>query len=213
MAKAEATPTVSPESVSLPVEAVCAMEATLANGMARVEAGQWLVGKGQPVAFAGARCQSQTLRGFLAPDRARLSLLTASDALYCASAERPFLTRLDCPMPLWVVSEKVLVAPASARTGAALQRLIPMSLRLALCVTAFRGAWVVTATRSRTTRVVLAEGETLTVRREAVVAWTTRAPTGFVPKLRLRDLLLPNARPKAMMVSFYGPGNLWIEGA
>lgn len=183
------------------------------HGMVKVGPGAWLLGKGQPVAFAGARPQMGGLRGWFVPDRGALVTAQSEAPLFCAAGERPFLTRLDCPVEVSVVSHKLLVAPLAARVGAALQRLIPMSLRLALCVTRVRGLWAVAATRARTAHLYLREGETLTARREAVVAWSTQPPTGFVPKLRLRDILLPSARMQSLMVSFYGPGNVWIEGA
>jgi uncharacterized protein (AIM24 family) len=68
------------------------------------------------------------------------------------------------------------------------------------------------ATASRTARVALADGETLSVRPEAVVAWAGRRPTGFCPKISVWDVLLPRV-PRALLFTFYGPGVVWIEGA
>lgn len=183
------------------------------RGVAKVAAGTWLVGRGQPLAYGGAPLRLTSLRGFFVADRQKVQVVTAQGEIYCGAGERPFLTRLDCPVEVQAVSEKVLVAPPEARVGAVLMRLIPMSFRLAMSVTRFAQRWVVMATRSRVIQVSLAEGETLTVRREAVVAWTTRRPTGFCPKLRLRDVFLPRVRPTGLMMSFYGPGLLWLEGA
>ena len=172
------------------------------------------MGREQPLAYGGERrLQVRAIRGAFAPDRFKLRQVAGAEVLYCGLAERPFLTRLDCPVPVQVVSDKVLLAPAAARTGALLVRLIPLSFRFALCTTVFQQQWVVAATRSRTMQKTLAEGETLTVSREAVVAWTTKRPTGFLPRLRLRDILLPAVQPKRLMLTFYGPGVLWFEGA
>ena len=135
------------------------------------------------------------------------------------------------------MSEKVLVAPAAAREGAELVRLIPFSVKGSFCVTRFAGpaeeedgtrdasepqnnqsakpqnpAWVVMATASRTARVPVADGATLSVRPESVVAWTGPRPSGFCPKLGLGDLLLPRG-PKNLLLRFHGPCIVWVEGA
>ncbi|MBQ3810104.1 MAG: hypothetical protein II839_04720 [Kiritimatiellae bacterium] len=131
---------------------------------------------------------------------------------WCASSACPFLTRIDCGAPVSAVSDKVLVAPAAARTGARLVKLVPLSFSRSIRVTEFASEWVVTATRSRTTRVVLAEGESLGVRPGAAVAWTGPRPTGFCPRLRLLDVLLPRG-PRDLLLHFHGPAIVWIEGA
>ena len=131
---------------------------------------------------------------------------------WCASSARPFLTRIDCGAPVTAVSDKVLVAPAEARSGARLLRVVPMSLARSLRVTEFSSEWVVMATRSRTARVALADGESLGVRPDAAVAWTGARPTGFCPRLRLLDVLLPRG-PRDLMLHFHGPAIVWIEGS
>ena len=131
---------------------------------------------------------------------------------WCASADRPFLTRLDCGVPVTAVSDKVLVAPAAARTGARLLRVVPMSFARSIRTTEFSSEWVVMATRSRTARVALADGESLGVRPEAAVAWTGARPSGFCPRLRLLDILLPRG-PRDLMLHFHGPAIVWIEGS
>ena len=163
---------------------------------------------------------------------------------WCASATAPFLTRIDCGVPVSAVSDKVLVAPAAARTGARLVKVVPLSFARALRVTKFASpadrpatgksdrqttrpedhqttrpedrqtdsAWVVMATRSRTTRIALADGESLGVRPEAAVAWTGERPTGFCPRLSLLDVLLPRG-PRELLLHFHGPAIVWIEGA
>ncbi len=73
-------------------------------------------------------------------------------------------------------------------------------------------AWVVMATASRTARVAVTDGDTLSVRPEAVVAWTGPRPTGFCPKLGIWDILLPRG-PKDLLFNFHGPCIIWIEGA
>ena len=103
-----------------------------------------------------------------------------------------------------------------------LVKAIPMSGKRSLCVTEFglpetgndeRGsAWVVMATASRTCRMPLDDGQTLSVRPESVVAWTGKAPTGFCPRLSLLDVLLPRG-PRDLLYTFYGPGVVWIEGS
>jgi uncharacterized protein (AIM24 family) len=110
------------------------------------------------------------------------------------------------------VSDKVLVAPAEARAGARLVKVVPMSLARSLRVTEFSSEWVVVATRSRTARIALADGESLGVRPEAAVAWTGARPTGFCPRLRLLDVLLPRG-PRDLLLHFHGPAIVWVEGS
>ena len=69
------------------------------------------------------------------------------------------------------------------------------------------------ATQSRTTRVTLSEGEMLTMRIESAVAWTTKHPTGYCPKLGIMDILIPRKHDRNLMLHFYGPGIVWMEGA
>ena len=131
---------------------------------------------------------------------------------WCSSSACPFLTRIDCGAPVSAVSDKVLVAPAAARTGARLVKVVPMSLARSLRTTEFSSEWVVMATRSRTTRISLADGESLGVRPEAAVAWTGARPTGFCPRLRLLDVLLPRG-PRDLLLHFHGPAIVWVEGS
>ena len=90
--------------------------------------------------------------------------------------------------------------------------MIPMSIKASLCVTVFGEAWVVLATASRTARLQVADGDTLSVRPESVVAWTGNRPTGFCQKLGLWDILLPRG-PRDLLLHFYGPSVVWVEGA
>lgn len=195
------------------------MEAVIENGMASVEAGRWLVARGQPAAILGSSAPARGYRSpggwwrrFISPDRQKLAFLETTGRIWCASASRPFLTRLDLGEPVFVVSEKLLLAPLSARKGAKLVKLIPFSWKNATCVTELEVGWALVATRSRVTRLVVKEGETLGVKPEAVVAWTGLAPTGFCPRLSLRDVLLPR-RPKCLRFDFHGPAIVWTEGA
>ena len=201
-----------------------ALVVTIGNGFAEVGAGRWLMGRGQPAAFFG-RAERRRRRGWLLRDRSRLDLVETTAAAKCADSSRPFLTHIPCAAPVFAVSGKVLVAPAEARVGAHSVKLVPMSLRSALCVTEFcqadeggeepgegSAAWVVMATMGRTGRTALADGETMSVRPEAVVAWTGRRPTGFCPKLGLLDVVLPRG-PRDLLLTFYGPGVVWFEGA
>ena len=57
----------------------------------------------------------------------------------------------------------------------------------------------------------LEDGQTLSVRPEAVVAWTGKMPTGFCPKLSIWDVILPRG-PRDLLFTFYAPGVVWIEG-
>ena len=183
------------------------------NGFAKVAAGDWLMGRAQPVA-CGGRAAVGGLKGVLVPDRGYVRAVTTSAEAYCASADAPFLSRLDAlpDEPLKLVSAKLLVAPRAARTGARSVRLVPMSLSKSLVVTEFRKGWAVAATRSRVTRVAVEEGATLTVRPEAVVAWVGNDPSGYCPKLSILDMILPRA-PKTLAFSFHGPVTVWFEGA
>ena len=188
-----------------------AVVVTIEGGFAEVGGGSWLMGRGQPAAFRGTAVRRRR-KGWCVRDRARLDLVETSGAAKCADSSRPFLTHIPCAEPIFAVSEKVLLAPAAARRDAQLVKVIPMSSRRSLCMTEFGEEWVVTATAGRTARVQVAEGETLSVRPEAVVAWTGKRPTGFCPKLGLLDVLLPRG-PRDLLLTFYGPCLVWIEGA
>lgn len=190
-------------------------------GFAEVNAGTWLMGLGQPAAFFGnAVCRRR--KGWCVRDRSRLALVDTTSSAKCADSSRPFLTHIPCAAPVFAVSGKVLVAPAASRRDAHLVKAIPMSARNALCVTEFGeqgtedgeqgGGWVVMATAGRTARVALEEDQTISVRPEAVVAWTGKRPTGFCPKLSLWDIILPRGS-RNLLFTFYGPGVVWIEGS
>ena len=56
------------------------------------------------------------------------------------------------------------------------------------------------------------DGGTLSVRPDAVVAWTGPRPTGFVRRLGIWDVILPRA-PRDLMFHFHGPCVVWIEGS
>lgn len=185
--------------------------ARIDSGFAEVEAGSWLMGPAQPVAYFGDAVRRRR-RGWRVPDRAALDLVETSGTARFAAADRPFLTLLPCAAPISAISGKVLVAPAAGRSGASLLRMVPMSSRGALCVTEFNSGWVVLATRSRTARMVVEDGGTLSARPDAVVAWTGPSPTGFCPKLRLLDLVLPRG-PRDLLLHFHGPSVVWVEGS
>ena len=187
------------------------------GGFAEVGAGAWLMGRAQPAAFFGAAVRRRR-KGWIVRDRGRLDLVETNAAAKCADSSRPFLTYIPCAEPIFAVSAKVLVAPASARRNAHLVKAIPMSAKGSLCATEFAvsgedaSGWVVMATAGRTARVSISEGETLSARIEAVVAWTGRLPTGFCPKLSFCDILLPRG-PRDLLFTFYGPSVVWIEGS
>lgn len=185
--------------------------ATIENGFAVIDAGTWLTGRGQPAAFFGEVVRRRR-KGWFLRDRSSLDLVETTGRVWCADASRPFLTHVPCAAPVNAVSAKVLVAPASARTGAELVKIVPMSARRALCATVFGTDWVVMGTASRTTRISVADGETLAVRPEAVVAWTGNRPTGFVRRLGIWDVLLPRT-PRDLMLHFHGPCIVWLEGS
>jgi uncharacterized protein (AIM24 family) len=188
-------------------------EATIESGFAHVTDGTWLMGASQPAAYRGT-VRDRRISGWIVPDRARLRNVEISGTASCSDAKRPFLTRIDCAETLSVVSGRILVAPAAARTGSQLVRVVPMSFRYALAVTEFKNpGWAVTATASRVNRFVLAEDEVLSVRHESVVAWTTKRPVGHCPRLTMRDVLIPRRRAKSLWLNFYGPGVVWAEGA
>jgi uncharacterized protein (AIM24 family) len=188
-------------------------EAVIESGFAHVTDGAWLMGASQPAAYRGT-IRDRRISGWLVPDRARLRNVEISGTASCSDAKRPFLSRIDCAETLSVVSERILVAPAAARTGSQLVRVVPMSFRYSLAVTEFKNpGWAVTATASRVNRFVLAEDEILSVRHESVVAWTTKRPVGHCPRLTMRDVLIPRRRVKSLWLNFYGPGVVWAEGA
>ena len=196
------------------------------GGFAEVAAGAWLMGHGQPAAFFGAAFRRRR-KGFFLRDRSSLDLVETTGAAKCSDAGRPFLTHIPCAAPIFAVSSKVLVAPVSAWAGAETLKIVPMSLRNSICVTRFciaggerdageephgrENHWVVMATSSRTARVNVADGDTLSVRPGAVVAWTGNRPTGFCRKLGLWDILLPRG-PKDILLHFHGPCVVWTEG-
>jgi len=189
------------------------IEAFIENGAAKVPAGKWLAGCLQPAAYTGS-VTVKGLKGFVVPDRADVRQIETTGDSWCARAERPFLTRLVAlpDTSLNLVSAKLLVAPAESRVGARNVKLVPMSFRRTTTVTEFRFGWVTAATASRVSHVSVAEGETLTVRPEALVAWIGGDPTGFCPKLSVLDMFLPR-QPKSLAYSFHGPADVWFEGA
>ena len=196
------------------------------NGFAEVGAGEWLVGRAQPASYFGTLSRRRR-KGLVVRDRGHLDLVVTTGAAKCADATRPFLTHIPCAATISAVSSKVLVAPASARRGDELVRPVPMSLMKALCATVFAPApdageataprtggwaWVVMATSSRTARISVADGDTLSVRTESAVAWTGNRPTGFCPRLGIWDMLLPRG-PRELVLHFHGPCVVWIEGS
>lgn len=188
-------------------------EATIENGAARVAAGAWLMAVDQPTACRGtAVVRGQ--KGLFVRDRAFARVVETTGESWCASAARPFLTHLTAlpDEPLHLVSAKLLLAPRTARIGARAVKLIPLSLRRATTVTDFRLGWAVAATRSRVTRASLEDGETLSVRPEALVAWIGKVPTGSCPRLSVFDILLPRG-PKNLTFTFHGPATVWFEGS
>jgi len=204
----------------------------LEGGFAEIGPGAWLLPLSQPAARLGmvsvgpvprlggtaASASRKGISGFfrrlLSPDRGRLRVVAVPEGgrLYCSDRSRPFLARLDAGAPISVVSEKLLLAPASSRACGRLLRVIPFSLRAALCITEFASEWVVVASASRVRRAVVPEGGTLAVRPEALVAWSGPAPTGTCGRLRTRDLFLPRL-PQSLALDFHGPCIVWFEGS
>ncbi len=194
------------------------MEAQFENGFACVEGGDWLFALRQPVAINGTlvskrlpREEVSWWRRLFQPDRRRLRCAALAGRMWCGDRAHPFLTRIDLAERVAAVTEKLLLAPPFARRAGKLLRVVPFSMRGALCTTVLEGGWAVMATQGRTARTVVADGETLGVSPEAVVAWTGRPPTGFCPRLRARDLVLPRA-PKCLRLNFHGPCVVWFEG-
>jgi uncharacterized protein (AIM24 family) len=188
------------------------IEATIESGFAHVTDGVWLMGSSQPVAYCGSM-RDYRMRGWIVPDRRNLRNVELSGRAACSKAEFPFLCRIDCAEKLSVVSNRILVAPASSRTGSQLVRVVPMSFKYSLVTTQFKNpGWAITATKSRVNRFVLKDDEILSVRLESVVAWTTKSPTGHCPKLTMRDIMIPRRRAKSLWLNFYGPGVVWSEG-
>ena len=110
--------------------------ATIENGFAVIDAGTWLVGRGQPAAFFGEVVRRRR-KGWFLRDRPALERVDTTGRAFFADAARPFLTYIPCASPITAVSAKVLLAPASARTGAELVKVVPMSVRHSICVTRF----------------------------------------------------------------------------
>ncbi len=185
--------------------------ARIDSGFAEVGAGTWLMGRGQPAAFFGTAVRRRR-KGWFLRDRRGLDLVETTATARCSDSKRPFLTLIPCAAPISAVTDKILVAPASARTGAQLVKVVPMNVRSALCVTEFEKEWVVMSTSSRTARMSVEDGDTLSARPEAVVAWTGNRPTGFCPKIGLWDIILPRG-PKDLFFHFHGPCIVWVEGS
>ena len=181
------------------------------GGFAEVEAGEWLVSHGQPAASLGNFCRLRR-KGWFVRDRAALDRVRTGGRAFFSLAAAPFLTHIPCAAPISAVSSKVLVAPVEARTSAEVFKPVPMSIRMSFATTMFEHEWVVMATRSRTARIAVEDGQTLSVRPDAAVAWTGNRPTGFCARLGLFDLFLPVA-PREMLLNFHGPCIVWIEGA
>lgn len=186
-------------------------EPLIEHGFAKIAAGTWLVGRGQPTVACGP-FSMKGIKGFLAPDRHALAVLDVTQTAYLSDAQRPFLTHLVSVGSLTVVSDKVLVAPLVARQSAKLYRIIPLSCRNAFAITRFASDWAVVATRSRVRRIVLEEGDVVCVKREAIVAWTGKDPTGVSGRVRLRDLFIPK-KNTSLALDFYGPQVIWVEGS
>ena len=129
-------------------------EATIENGFAKIGDGLWLVGANQPTSYMG-ECKLRSLKGWIVPDRYRLHLIEVKGTVNCSEAARPFLTQIPCAAPITALSDKVLIAPAEARSNSRVLRIIPFSFRNALCVTEFTSEWLITATQGRTTRISL----------------------------------------------------------
>jgi len=187
-------------------------EATIENGFAKVPQGAWLVGRAQPAACRGTGT-GKGVSGLFSPDRAFVRVLESTGEMWCSAADRPFLVRLDAPpdATLSLISEKLLVAPTAARTGARTLGFVPFALRGSRAVTKLTSGWAVAATRSRVTRVALAEDEDVRVRPEALVAWIGADPSRYCPKLSVWDMFLPRM-PRECAFTFTGPGVVWFEG-
>ncbi len=181
------------------------------NGFATVGAGSWLIRRGQPAVSQGYLAV-RGLKGLFVPDRRMVQEARSEQTMWLGLAGQPFLTYLTCTDRLTVVSSKLLVTPFAARKGARMHRVIPMSFRHAFPTTQLGSDWAVMATRSRLMRITLAEDEVATVRLESAVAWTGKDPTGFCPRLRMRNLLLPNRSQVTLALNFYGPQVIWVEG-
>lgn len=191
------------------------------NGFVETGAGRWLAGRFQPAAFTGKAVRMRR-KGWCVRDRSLLDLLETTGSSRFADSSRPFLTLIPCAASISAVTAKVLVAPESARRDATILKPVPMSLKSGICVTEFgqgpdagesdTSAWVVMASEGRTSRLQLQDGETLSVRPGALVAWTGNRPTGFCPRLSIWDIILPRS-PRDLLFTFYGPGIVWIEGS
>ena len=181
------------------------------GGFAEVGAGEWLVSRGQPAASLGAFRRLRRT-GWFVRDRAALDRIRTNGRTCVSLSAAPFLTHIPCAKKISAVSTKVLVAPVEARTSAETFRPVPMSIKGSFATTIFEHEWIVVATRSRTARLVVEDGQTLSVRPDAAVAWTGNRPTGFCAKLGLIDLLLP-VSPREFFLNFHGPCVVWIEGA
>jgi uncharacterized protein (AIM24 family) len=186
-------------------------EPLIENGFAVTGAGVWLIGRGQPAAACG-KFTVKGLKGFIVPDRRFVYALESEDEAYLSSSERPFLTHITSVDALSIVSSKLLVAPSTARKGAKLLRVIPMSFREAIPVTRFGTGWAVLATASRVKRIVLKEDQVLCVKHGSVVAWTGKDPVGVAGRVKLRDLFIPK-RKVSLSLDFYGPQVVWVEGS
>ena len=184
---------------------------TIEGGFAEVGAGEWLVSRGQPTALFGSFRRLRR-KGWFVRDRSSLDRVRTGGQAYFSLAASPFLTHIPCASPISAVSSKVLVAPVGARVSAEVFKPIPMSIRGSFATTVFEHEWIVMATSSRTARIVVEDGQTLSVRPESVVAWTGNRPTGYCTRLGLVDLLLPVA-PRELFLNFHGPCVVWAEGA
>ena len=109
---------------------------TIESGFAEVGAGAWLMGRAQPAAFFGKAVRRRR-KGWVVRDRSRLDLVETTGAARLANASRPFLTHIPCAATISAVSDKVLIAPASARLGDQTVKAVPMSAMRALVVTLF----------------------------------------------------------------------------
>lgn len=157
------------------------------------------------------------LRRALMPDRFRLRLneVSAGATVWLSDGSQPFVTWLDAApgLPLRVVTERLLACPWSCRGGSRLVRVVPGSLRGALCVTEVPDGWCVVSTASRALPLDVAAGESLEVDCGALVAWRGERVrvSGVCGRLRLRDVVLPRL-PQALRLRLEGPCRVWVQG-
>jgi len=144
------------------------------------------------------------------PDRFRLRMTSFTGKAWLAKGDAPWLSILEVAEPVSIITSHLVACPLEARASSRLFRIVPGTTAGAICVTTISRQWVAVASESTISGIQVEKDETLSVNRNALVAWCGAEPSSFCPKLRLRDIFLPKL-PGNLAILFKGPAQVWIQ--